>query len=138
MIQLDYESFDYQNIYAGAVTALTHTLPVLPDEHMAAACVGVSLLAPSVSRSLTVSLLMGGQEVFRASVLFTSGASYNSRCRWLAVPLVPLFGGCEITMTIQSDNPGDTAVHLSAHLSSHDLNYWFALHPPAAGGVARV
>ena len=137
MIQLDTETSVLDNIYAEAVTALTHTLPASPVEHLVAAHVQVYALTPSVSRSLTIRLLADAQEVFKASVLFTSGATPTTATRWLAVPPLPLRGGQSITITVQSDHSGDTAVGLAAYLASHDLDYQFALRP-TGGGVARV
>lgn len=136
MIQLDTEAAATQNIYAGAVTALTHTLPALPGEHLVAANVQVSLLAASVSRALTIRLLADAQEVFKADVLFTSGSATADKVRWLAVPPLPLRGGQVITITVQSDHAGDTAVTLTAYLPSHDLDYLLAFRAAEASPTA--
>ena len=136
MIQLDTETASNQNIYAGAVTALTHTLPASPVEHLVAANVQVSALAASVSRALTIRLLADAQEVFKADVLFTSGSATADKVRWLAVPPLPLRGGQVITITIQSDNASDTAVTLTAYLPSHDLDYILAFRAAEASPTA--
>ncbi|MCX5675531.1 MAG: hypothetical protein NTX87_11040, partial [Planctomycetota bacterium] len=136
MIQLDTETASNQNIYAAAVTVLTHTLPASPVEHLVAANIQVSLLAASVSRALTIRLLADAQEVFKADVLFTSVTATADKVRWLAVPPLPLRGGQVITITVQSDHASDTAVTLTAYLASHDLDYILAFRAAEASPTA--